>query len=104
MDILPLELSGRQSVPVEHTSRGKRFVTINDSGMQRIGEDHASAKPTNAQVDETRDRYEAGVGSTGPKVGYRVLAKEYDVSKRTIRDIVSYRSRNQWPGRWKRLR
>jgi hypothetical protein len=82
----------------------KRFLALNESGTQRIGEDHPRARLTNAQVEAIRDKYEAGIAGTGPRIGYRLLARQFGVSKRTIRDIVSYSSRNQWAARWKRVR
>ena len=69
----------------------------------RVGEDHQKATLSDLQVEAMRDRYEAGVEGTGPKVGYRVLAKEFGVSKRTVRDIVNYRRRVAYAERWKRV-
>lgn len=69
----------------------------------RVGEDHQKATLSDRQVEEMRDRYEAGLDGSGPKVGYRVLAKLFGVSKRTVRDIVNYRRRVAYPERWKRI-
>lgn len=80
-----------------------RYVALNESGTQRIGEDHARAKLTNDQVDTIRDEYEAHPPGDPQHVGYRLLAKKWGVSKRTIRDICNYEKRNQWAGRWKKL-
>ncbi|WP_296596627.1 hypothetical protein [Phenylobacterium sp.] len=79
-------------------------MAFNEEGTQRIGEYHGRAKLSDAQVEQIRDIYEAGVEGTGPRIGYRLLAREFGVSKRTIRDIVSYTSRNRWATRWKRVR
>lgn len=81
-----------------------RYVALNESGTQRIGEDHPRAKITDAQVESMRDEYEAGLEGTGPRIGYRLLAKKYEVSKRTVRDIVHYLKRNQWADRWKKVK
>lgn len=86
-----------------YTSPVRRFVALNETGTQRIGEDHANAVLTDAQVEQIRDEYEAGVEGTGPRIGYRLLAKKFGCSKRTVRDIVNYNRRNQWAARWKRL-
>lgn len=79
------------------------FVALNESGTQRIGEDHARAKLSDTAVDCIRNEYEAGQDGSGPKVGYKLLARKWGCSKRTIRDIVHYRTRNQWAARWKRV-
>ena len=94
---------GRGLVQVGHPTPVKRFVALNESGTRRIGEDHAGAKLTDAQVERIRDEYEAHPPGDPLHIGYRLLAKRWGVSKRTIRDIVSYSTRNQWAGRWKRV-
>lgn len=80
-----------------------RFVALNESGTQRIGEDHPRAKLTDAQVEAMRDDYEAYPVGHPEHMGYRLLAKKYDCSKRACRDICNFRKRNQWAGRWKRI-
>ena len=90
--------------PPEMVDRpARRFVALNETGTQRIGEDHTRAKLTNAQVEQIRDEYEAHQSGHPQHVGYRLLAKKWGVSKRTIRDICSYKTRNQWAARWKRV-
>jgi len=69
----------------------------------RVGEDHQNAVLSDAQVEAMRDRYEAGVDGTGPRIGYKALAREFEVPKRTVRDIVNYRRRAAYPDRWKRV-
>lgn len=78
-----------------------RLVAVNERG-HRIGETHHWAKLTQVQVDEIRDRYEAGRDGEGPKVGYQTLAKAYGVSKSTIRQVVNYTRWNQWADKWVR--
>jgi hypothetical protein len=80
-----------------------RLVALNESGTQRIGEDHAGAKLTNAQVDAIRDEFEAYPLGHPKHVGYRLLAKKWGMGKSTIRDICTYTSRNHWAGRWKKV-
>lgn len=79
-----------------------RLVACNESG-DRIGEGHKNAVLTDAQVEEIRDRFEAYPLGDPRHEGYRLLARAYEVSKRTIRDIVDYRRRNVWPAKWKRI-
>lgn len=81
-----------------------RYVALNESGTQRIGEDHPRAKLSDAQVEAMRDEYENGLSGEGPRIGYRLLAKKYEVSKRTVRNIVHYEKRNQWADRWKKVK
>lgn len=81
----------------------KRYLALNETGTQRIGEDHPRAKLSDATVEAIRDEYEAGQDGSGPYIGYRLLAKKYGVGKRTIRDIVNYRKRNQWAAKWKKV-
>lgn len=64
--------------------------------LHRMGETHHHAILSDAEVDQLRDEYEAGV------MGYRTLAKKWNVSKRTVRDIVNYNRRNTWAAKWKR--
>lgn len=44
------------------------FVALNEAGTQRIGEFHARAKLSDAQVEEIRSRWETGNDGSGPKV------------------------------------
>lgn len=97
-----VETLGGYARPNPSPVRG-RLVALNESGTQRIGEGHQRARLTDAQVDQIRDAYEQGLEGEGPRVGYKTLAKRFGVSKRTVRDIVHYRKRNQWASRWKRV-
>lgn len=54
-------------------------------------------------MEAIRDEYEDGIEGRGPRIGYRLLAKKWGVSKSTIRGIVTYQKRNQWAGRWKQV-
>jgi len=88
---------------VGHPKPVKRFLAFNEEGTQRIGEDHPRAKLSDAEVEAIRDEYEAGLDGSGPKIGYRRLAKKWGVTPSTVRNIVTYRKRNQWAGSWKRI-
>lgn len=68
-------------------------LTLNDR-RYRIGETHHRAKLTDEQVDRMRELHEE------QGVGYRTLAKMFDVSKSTARDICTYRIRAQTPEFW----
>jgi hypothetical protein len=96
--------SDRPGAP-ENLRKAKRtrFVALNETGTQRIGEDHPRAKLSDAQVEAMRDDYEAHPPGHPQHVGYRALAKKYGCSKRTARDICNYTKRNQWAARWKRI-
>jgi hypothetical protein len=77
-----------------------KYLAISEVGGV-IGEDHWCAKLTNARAEEIRDKYEAHPPGHPEHVGYRLLAKEYGVSKRTIRDIVNHKGDGRSP-RWRR--
>ncbi len=68
----------------------RRLVAVGENG-RRLGEDHQRAKLTNTQVDAIIEAYDTGV------VSYASLARTYEVSKSTIRDIVKGRRRSQTP-------
>jgi transposase len=74
-----------------------KTLTLNDR-RYRIGESHHRAKLTDEQVDQMRELHEE------QGIGYRTLAKQFDVSKRTVRDIVHYKTRAQTPEFWVRAK
>ena len=84
---------GRGLAQVGHPPR--RFVALNESGTQRIGQDHARAKLSNAQVEAIRDEHEAYPLGDPRHVGYKRLAEKWRVSKRTIRDTI-----DEWQNRY----
>lgn len=96
-----LAIENGQARAARKSLKGK-LVACNERG-ERVGEDHQHAVLTNAQVEEIRDRYEAYPDGHARHEGYRMLARAYGVSKRSIRDIVHYQKRNVWPARWKRI-
>lgn len=65
-----------------------------------VGEHHPRAKLSDAECELIRLEYEAGIEGSGPRIGYRALAKKWNTSKITIRDIVNMRRRNARPERW----
>lgn len=98
------KVDGVDRTAIIHLPVKSRYVALNESGTQRIGEDHPRAKLTNDEVEQIRDEYEDGLAGLGPRIGYRLLAKKFKVSKRTIRNIVHYEKRNQWADRWKKVK
>ncbi|CAB4198792.1 hypothetical protein UFOVP1324_19 [uncultured Caudovirales phage] len=79
-------------------------MALNESGTQRIGEHHARAKLSDAQVEAIRDIYEKHPVGHPLHIGYKNLMKMFPgVAKRTLRDIVNYDKRNQWAGSWKKI-
>lgn len=75
----------------------QRTLTLNER-RYRIGESHHRAKLTDEQVDQMRELHEE------QGIGYRTLAKQFNVSKRTVRDIVQYKTRAQTPEFWVRAK
>lgn len=73
-----------------------RMVAVNERGY-RIGDSHQRAKLTDEQVEQIRELFEDGFHS------YRRLAKMFTVNRGTIRDIVTFRRRNQYAERWKKV-
>lgn len=96
-----LVLADGQPTHARKSAKGK-LVACNELG-DRIGEGHHNARLTDAQVEEIRDRFEAWPIGHADHEGYLSLSRAFEVSKRTIRDIVEYRRRNVWPAKWKRV-
>lgn len=63
------------------------LVAVNEQG-RIIGEDHPNAKLTDREVEVMRTMHENGCGLTE-------LARAFEVSKRTVWRIVTYRMRAQ---------
>lgn len=74
----------------------KRTLDLNDIG-RRIGQDHHHAKLTNRDVGLLLAMRAEGFG-------YRRLAAKFEVSKTTVRNIVSGRYRNQVATAWKTVK
>lgn len=70
-------------------------VALNESG-KRIGETHHNARIPDSVIDKIRDRHEED------QVGYVGIAREFGLSKNTVRKICTYERRAQTPVRWKR--
>ena len=72
----------------------KRLIDVNDQGY-RVGESHHNARLSNAQVEDMREKYEHHFW------GYRRLAKQFGVSRTTVKRICLMEQRNQTADRVK---
>ena len=63
-----------------------REIRVSTASGQRCGADNHNAKLTQLQIDEIRRLHDIGLG-----IGYRTLARQFNVAKSTIRDIVKCR-------------
>lgn len=78
---------------------GKRrvqFVAVNEQGY-RIGSSHHNARLSDEVIDKIRDMHE------DQEIGYRKLAKIFDIPLSTIKKICKYERRAQTPDRWKKI-
>jgi hypothetical protein len=75
----------------------KRIVGVNEAGL-RVGEDHPRAKLTDEEVERMRAMHEQ------EHIGYRRLAKMFELSKRTVAKICRYEMRNQSAARYRTIR
>ena len=74
-----------------------RNVAVNERG-RRIGEPHHNALISDSLVDQMRARHE------DDGLGYRKIAREFNVALTTVRKICRYERRAQTPERWKTIR
>lgn len=74
----------------------KRTLDLNDIG-RRLGDSHHNAKLANRDV-------ELLLALRAEGWGYRRLAAKFEVSKTTVRNIVSGRYRNQVATAWKTIK
>ena len=77
--------------------RSRVVVALNECG-KRVGETHHNARISDAIVDQIRDRHE------DYGCGYLQLAREFGISKNTIRKICTYQGRAQTPVRYKTVK
>ena len=73
-----------------------RTVGVNELGY-RVGDSHHRAKLTDGDVELLLSLRVEGWG-------YGRLAAKFEVSKRTVRDIVHGRTRAQWVASWRKVR
>lgn len=72
------------------------IVTVNELGY-RIGASHHNARIPQEVVDQLRDLHE------DESIGYRRLAKMFNLSRSVVQKICNYERRAQTPDRWKRV-
>ena len=77
--------------------RSRIVVAVNEHG-KRIGEGHHNARIPDTVVDQIRERHESDGW------GYLQIAREFGISRNTVRKICTYERRAQTPCRWKTLR
>lgn len=80
------------------SARPLRFVVAVNERGRRIGESHHNAVIPDALVDQMRDRHEED------GLGYRKIAREFNVALTTVRKICTYERRAQTAERWKTIR
>jgi DNA invertase Pin-like site-specific DNA recombinase len=73
-----------------------QFVAVNEQGY-RIGASHHNARLPDEMIDRIRDMHE------DQAIGYRRLAKIFNLSRSTIQKICTYSRRAQTPERWKKI-
>jgi DNA invertase Pin-like site-specific DNA recombinase len=73
-----------------------QFVAVNEQGY-RIGQSHHNARLPDEMIDRIRDMHE------DQAIGYRKLAKIFNLSRSTIQKICTYSRRAQTPERWKKI-
>jgi len=66
--------------------KNRRLIGVDENGY-RVGESHHHAKLTDVQVEQIRLLYEEGF------IGYRTLARWFNVPRSTISGICRYRRR-----------
>lgn len=78
------------------TRRRILIIAVNENGY-RIGVSHHNARISQEIVDQMRDLHE------DEGIGYRRLAKLFNLSRSVVQKICSYERRAQTPDRWKRV-
>lgn len=72
------------------------IIAVNEQGY-RIGPSHHNARIPQEVVDKMRDLHEDEL------IGYRRLAKMFNLSRSVVQKICTYERRAQTPDRWKRV-
>lgn len=75
----------------------RRYVALNERGY-RIGESHHNCTIPQDVVDRLRDLHEEH------KIGYRRLARMFNLSRGAVQKICNYTRRAQVPERWRRIK
>jgi len=75
----------------------KQVVAVNENGY-RIGSSHHNARISDDVVDKIRDLHE------DEAIGYRRLAKMFNLTRSCVQKICNYERRAQTPDKWKTIR
>ena len=82
---------------VEQMKRRKVvIIAVNEQGY-RIGSSHHNATISDEIVDKMRDLHEDDL------IGYRRLAKMFNLPRSVVQKICNYERRAQTPNRWKKV-
>jgi DNA invertase Pin-like site-specific DNA recombinase len=74
-----------------------RVIALNENGY-RIGASHHNARIPDSVIDQIRDLHEE------QEIGYRRLAKMFNLPRSCVQKICNYERRAQTPDRWKTIR
>lgn len=74
----------------------KVIVAVNEQGY-RIGSSHHNCRLSDEVVDQIRDMHE------DEGLGYRKIAKHFNLKRSTVQKICNYERRAQTPDRWKKV-
>jgi hypothetical protein len=74
-----------------------RVIAVNENGY-RIGASHHNARIPDSVIDQIRDLHEE------QEIGYRRLAKMFNLPRSCVQKICNYERRAQTPDRWKTIR
>ena len=72
------------------------IIAVNEQGY-RIGSSHHNCRISDEIVDKLRDLHE------DQQIGYRRLAKMFNLSRSVVIKICRYERRAQTPDRWKKV-
>jgi hypothetical protein len=72
------------------------IIAVNEQGY-RIGSSHHNATISDEVVDKMRDLHE------DDGIGYRRLAKMFNLSRSVVAKLCKYERRAQTPQRWKKV-
>jgi len=76
--------------------KNRHMVPVNEAGY-RIGEGHPRVKFTDEEIDRIFEMRE------DRNMSYRCIAVEMGTSHSAVQSILTFRTRGQWPERFKRV-
>lgn len=69
------------------------FIAVNERGY-RVGESHHNSRIPDAIVQQIRELHEEH------HIGYRRLAKQFNLKRAFVQKVCTYAIRSQIPARW----